>query len=87
MATKKLFVLSVFFQPLPIGIPVFLVQFLPLHAKCRHVNSAVYEHSSAVIFNPVTASHGNNDTSVNQRNIPNQAAPEAIESNNTTSCR
>ena len=43
------------FKPLPIGILVFLVQFLPLHAQCRLINSDVYENSSAVGFNPVTA--------------------------------
>ena len=43
------------FKPLPIDILVFLVQFLPLHAQCRPVNSDVYENSSAVGFNPVTA--------------------------------
>ena len=36
------------FKPLPMGILVFLVQFLPLHAQCRLINSAVG-------FNPVTA--------------------------------
>ena len=43
------------FKPLPIGILVLLVQFLPLHAQCRLINSDVYENSSAVSFNPVPA--------------------------------